>query len=540
MQSLPQELQTEAILSPSKHDNDIKAEASKDNVTLNYEVAHIWIFDSGAILAKEFAASKSLKASVALNEKQEEIIMSQNTSISFILLTMIILVLAGLTPKVIASTMEPVIMQLEQRHKKLYYSANYNADEAFEPNDSEIYELNLSDKKVTALTDRYGPDDSPKISPDGTKMAYTGLDDKLLGYQQNQFGVDAVIEKGYVDTENLFVTGGSGGGEKKITEQPIAESEQFYTALKLEGAVPDSAAFLGFHRFLKATFPLTHEKLSLEKINDYSLLYKWEDVVPVDQPTLGDWEAGPFDGKITATDIVGFASFKLIVETNGGHSSAPPRENTIGMLAQAIVDLENNQLPYKLVKPIDYQFEYIGAELPFFKRIAFANPWLLKKPVLEALNAHTTTAPTIINGGVKNNVIPTVAEATINFRILPGETIDLVEEHIKSTISDKIKVERSGFLTNPSPVSSIDSEAYKTLEQTIRNVFPSSIVVPGLVGGGTDARYFYAVSDDVYRFYPIRIGPDSMTRFHGIDEKISKENYKEIIAFTYHLIKNYK
>jgi carboxypeptidase PM20D1 len=235
----------------------------------------------------------------------------------------------------------------------------------------------------------------------------------------------------------------------------------------------------------------------------------------------------------------GFASFKLIVETKGGHSSQPPRENTIGMLAQAIVDLENNQLPYKLVKPVDYQLEYMGAELPFLKKVAFANPWLFKKPILEALNAHTTTAPTILGGGVKNNVIPTVAEATINFRILPGETIESTKQHIEATISDKIKVEPVGFLTNPSPVSSIDSEAFKTLEQTIRNMFPTSIVVPGLVGGGTDARYFYDISDDVYRFYPIRIGPDSMTRFHGIDEKISKDNYKEIIEFAYHLIKNF-
>ena len=125
----------------------------------------------------------------------------------------------------------------------------------------------------------------------------------------------------------------------------------------------------------------------------------------------------------------GFASFRLIVETNGGHSSAPPRENTIGMLAQAIVDLENNQLQYKLVKPVDYQLEYLGAEIPFFKKMAFANPWIFKKPILKGLNAHTTTAPTIIDGGVKNNVIPTVAEATINFRILPGETI----ESVKST-----------------------------------------------------------------------------------------------------------
>jgi len=428
--------------------------------------------------------------------------------------------------------------------------------------------------------------------------------------------------------------------------QNLSKSIQYPTISVSEDAIPDSTAFFGFHRFLEETFPLTHAKLSLEKINDYSLLYKWEgsdaskkpiilmshqDVVPVDKPTLGDWEAGPFEGKITATHIVGrgtmddkgtliglleaveklleenyqpsrtiylasghdeevggangaaaiaahlkakgihaamtldeggfiaedlvpgveapvamvnlaekgFASFRLIVETTGGHSSAPPRENTIGMLAQAIVDLENNQRPYKLVKPVDYQFEYMGAELPFFQKLAFANPWLFKKPILEALNAHTTTAPTIISGGVKNNVIPTVAEATINFRILPGETIKSVKEHIISTISDKIKVETVGFLTNPSPVSSIDSESFKILEKTIRDMFPKSIVVPGLVGGGTDGRYFYDISDDVYRFYPIRIDPDSMTRFHGIDEKISKDNYKEIIEFTYHLIKKF-
>jgi carboxypeptidase PM20D1 len=171
--------------------------------------------------------------------------------------------------------------------------------------------------------------------------------------------------------------------------------------------------------------------------------------------------------------------------------------------------------------------------------MAFANPWLFKKTILEGFNAHTTTAPTIIDGGMKNNVIPTVAEAIINFRILPGETIESVKAHIENTISDKIRVEEAGFSTNPSPVSRIDSEAYKSLEKTIRGMFPESIVVPGLIGGGTDARYFYELSDNVYRFYPMRLDPKSMTRFHGMDEKISKDNYKEIIEFCYHLIKNF-
>ena len=115
--------------------------------------------------------------------------------------------------------------------------------------------------------------------------------------------------------------------------------------------------------------------------------------------------------------------------------------------------------------------------------------------------------------------------------------LESVAAHIQATVGDKIKVEPVGFLTNPSPVSGIDSEAFTSLEKTIRSVFPNTIVVPGLVGGGTDARYFYEISDDVYRFYPIRIGPESMTRFHGIDEKISKENYLEIIEFTYQLIR---
>lgn len=428
--------------------------------------------------------------------------------------------------------------------------------------------------------------------------------------------------------------------------QNMSKAVQFKTISFSEDAIPDSTAFNGFHQFLKDTYPLIHEKLTLKKINDYSLLYKWEgsdssqkpiillshqDVVPVDQPTLDAWEAGPFEGAITDTHIIGrgtmddksslmalmesvevllqesftpkqtiymafghdeelggehgaqaiaahlkkkgvhaamtldeggflaqdmvpdfdktvamvnlaekgYVSFNLIVETTGGHSSAPPENNTLGMLAQAIVDLEDNQLPYKMVKPIDYQFEYMGAEMPFFKRMAFANPWLFKAPVLKALNAHTTTAPTIIEGGVKDNVIPTVGKATINFRILPGETVESVKEHIQETIGDGIKVEIAGFSANPSPVSGIDSDAFKNLEKTIRSVFPEAVVVPGLIGGGTDARYFYGVSDDVYRFYPIRIGPDSMTRFHGIDEKISKENYKEMITFTYNLIKRF-
>lgn len=101
----------------------------------------------------------------------------------------------GGTPKQLTSTdFDHGAAEWSKDGRKLYFSANFNPDEAFEPNDSEIYELTLGDNAINALTDRYGPDDSPKISPDGSKMAYTGLDDKLLGYQQNQLYVRAISD----------------------------------------------------------------------------------------------------------------------------------------------------------------------------------------------------------------------------------------------------------------------------------------------------------------------------------------------------------
>ena len=99
----------------------------------------------------------------------------------------------GGTPKQLTSTdFDHGAPEWSNDGKTVYFSANFNSDEAFEPNDSEIYALSLNDNSITKLTDRYGPDDSPKISPDGSKMAYTGLDDKLLGYQQNQLYVRTI------------------------------------------------------------------------------------------------------------------------------------------------------------------------------------------------------------------------------------------------------------------------------------------------------------------------------------------------------------
>ena len=179
--------------------------------------------------------------------------------------------------------------------------------------------------------------------------------------------------------------------------------------------------------------------------------------------------------------------------------------------------------------------------MPFGKRLMLSNLWLLEPLVVRALEktpttnalVRTTTAPTILQAGVKENVLPSKARAVVNFRILPGESVESVLTHVRRVVADdRIEVGKIARMTSePSPESSTDSPAYHVLEQTIRALFPGAVLAPSLVLGGTDSRHFAAVADDVYRFMPFRVGPEDLTRFHGTDERFEIEQIESAVEF---------
>ena len=136
--------------------------------------------------------------------------------------------------------------------------------------------------------------------------------------------------------------------------------------------------------------------------------------------------------------------------------------------------------------------------------------------------------------------MPTVATAVVNFRILPGDSNASVTEHVRRVINNpavEVSV-RDGIIGEPSPVSDTGSHAYKTLEKTIRQVFPDTVVAPGLVMGGTDSKHFVNVSDNTYRFVPFRINKQNVNAVHGINERLSVKDYLGIIAFYAQLLQN--
>ena len=89
-----------------------------------------------------------------------------------------------------------------------------------------------------------------------------------------------------------------------------------------------------------------------------------------------------------------------------------------------------------------------------------------------------------------------------------------------------------------SPVASIDSKSFFTIQKTIRQVFPDVIVVPSLVLVASDSRHFAVLTRDVYRFVPLILKGEDMARLHGINERIAVDNYLQIIKFYRQLIIN--
>lgn len=245
------------------------------------------------------------------------------------------------------------------------------------------------------------------------------------------------------------------------------------------------------------------------------------------------------DVALIGTAEKGYVTLELTVNLPGGHSSRPAKETAIDVLANALKKVHDNPFEKHTTEPIDEFLDYIGPEVAMPMKLVFANRWLFKPLILKEYektgegNAmiRTTGVATVISGGIKENLIPTKVSAKINFRILPGETVEQVEEHVRKAIGDdRVKIQ-AGERYQPSKVSSASSWGFKLLQATASKTFPDALVSPFLMIGSTDSKHFADLSDGIYRFFPTRMNKDAIAGFHGINEKIRIPYYMETIHF---------
>lgn len=244
----------------------------------------------------------------------------------------------------------------------------------------------------------------------------------------------------------------------------------------------------------------------------------------------------------------GYVSLTLTAIAKGGHSSMPTGRTAVGALARAVARLEATPFEDRLEGPTRDMLEALAPYTPFTKKLVLGNlsitgplmSRMLRGSPMGGAFLHTTIAPTMLDAGVKDNVLPPEATAVVNFRIRPGETVADVIAHVTAAVADTLVrvAPLDRVQVDPSPVSDVDSEAYRLIAETIRGMSPGVAlpVLPYLVPGGTDAKHWSAHSDRVFRFLPVPLGDGDQARIHGVNERVSVADYATAVGFFTQLL----
>ncbi|MEL6535986.1 MAG: M20 family peptidase [Bacteroidota bacterium] len=234
----------------------------------------------------------------------------------------------------------------------------------------------------------------------------------------------------------------------------------------------------------------------------------------------------------------------------GGHSSMPPKETSTEILSRAVVSIRDNQPSTMMAEPTKMMFEYLGAEMAFPYNLVFVNQDILA-PIVPGILAgtspsgnatvRTTTSPTVLKAGIKDNILPTKATALVNFRLLPGNSSEEILAHLREVVDDeRVTIEPipGTVVYEASVVSSTESFGFSTIDRAIKEVFDSTLVAPNLSVGYTDVRQYQGVSSDLYRFLPFHATSEDLARIHGTNERLSLKDYQRGIAFYEQVIRH--
>lgn len=236
----------------------------------------------------------------------------------------------------------------------------------------------------------------------------------------------------------------------------------------------------------------------------------------------------------------------LTLKDKGGHSAAPPKETAINILSEAIMRLRDHPMPARLT---DVTKETLKTMKPFVDwktRLAINHMGLFRKKILKKMAANSITnaltrtviTPTIIKGGTKENILPGYVAVNLNIRILHGDSIGNIIEHINKTVkNDRIKIEVAIPGMSPSPISPIPSSSYSAMKKIIEEQFPGIFVAPVLCIGATDTRHYTSLCKNIFRFTPVVIDNDDKEMIHGYNERISLTALEKAMNFYYELVK---
>ena len=236
----------------------------------------------------------------------------------------------------------------------------------------------------------------------------------------------------------------------------------------------------------------------------------------------------------------GTAHLRLTARGRAGHGSRRNDENAVVRLVDALHRIAAHRWPVRLTPTVEAFLLRTGAALGAEVDLSDVDGTLARLGPAAALVENTvrnSTTPTMLDAGYKVNVIPSVARAQIDTRVLPGTEEDLLAQ-LDTLLGHG--VEREFVAHQPAVQAPVDSPWFAAMAAALRAEDPEAVVVPYCMGGGTDAKAFSPLGIDCYGFAPLWLpeGFPYRAMAHGVDERVPVEGLRFGTRVLRHLLTN--
>lgn len=333
---------------------------------------------------------------------------------------------------------------------------------------------------------------------------------------------------------------GRGTSDMKDEDAAVAAS---LIRLKKEGYVPDRDIIVMFS---------ADEEVGLEQDGPNFMVTQKRNLVDAGVVMNPDGGSGEIqNGKrrdfVVETSEKVYMTFKMETTDKGGHSSEPRPDNAIYQLAAGLTKLSQYQFPYKTNATTRAYFAAIATTASGQRKADLLA--LSKEPLNTALAArmaqedtsinavlHTTCVATMLKAGVQENALPSSADATIQCRVFPGETMEETRSTLEKVVADPgIKVTllepvESGPETVPDP------KVMAKIAQVAHSMWPGVMIEPYMDAGASDSIFTRAAGIPSYGVGGGWNDVDDI-RMHGRDERDEIGNFYQTVEFTYRLMK---
>ena len=271
------------------------------------------------------------------------------------------------------------------------------------------------------------------------------------------------------------------------------------------------------------------------------------------RPDLVDVEFELSEGGSGSTQLMGKEASIFGVATNEkdicwlrltsigtpGHGSRPHYDNSAVHLVNALSKLAAWERPVTITPETRVWLDRLAAEghIPQIADGAQLEELVKDHPGTHAMFINTLNV-TMINSGIKANVIPAKSEATIDCRLIPGQDREDWRQQVISVIDDdRITVEFSDWGQDEPVAVDWDTELYRTIESVVADAVEDATVVPTTCVGGTDNRFLRQQGIPAYGFIPVLLSPQEAAGFHGNDEFLTVENLNMGVELTYEIVR---